>query len=104
MKALLTACCLALLCGCATINNRVVDNHVMEPYSCTCEAVAMCSFIMFPQIMSPGPSQLYWLNLVSVPVGACCFIVDVPLEAVCDTICYPFDKHRLNQKENSNDE
>ena len=102
MKTLLAACCVALLAGCATVNNRVFNESIYspytEPYQSTSEAIAGCTFITVPQIVNPGPLEWTWLNIISVPVGACCFIVDVPLEAVSDTLWYPFDKYQENKR------
>lgn len=101
MKRLILTLSLALLCGCATIQTRIVEGHVTidEPYFCTCTAASMCTFIMFTQVLSPEKFEWHWLNIVTVPVGACCFIVDVPFEAVFDTLFYPFDKYKAVQSE-----
>lgn len=99
MKKLLLSMALLATCGCATINRRVLNNNpITETYQCTGESIAMCTFITVPQIVNPGPFEWQWLNLVTVPIGACCFIVDVPIEAVCDTICYPHDKYCIDIK------
>ena len=107
MKKLMLVTLSACLCGCANINNRVFNESLYspftEPYQSTSEAVAGCTFITVPQIVNPGPIQWTWLNLISVPIGACCFIVDVPLEAVCDTIWYPFDKWYVDKKKEDQD-
>ena len=107
MKQLILALLTTCLCGCATINNRVFNESLYspftEPYQSTSEAVAGCTFITVPQIVNPGPLELCWLNVVSIPIGVCCFIVDVPLEAVCDTIWYPFDRWYINKKKEDED-
>ena len=100
MKRFILALSLVAICGCATINNRVFHENptALEPYQCTSEAIAGCTFITVPQIVNPGPLELQWLNIVTIPIGVCCFIVDVPLEFICDTICYPYDKYQTNKK------
>ena len=95
MKSILVTCCLALLCGCCNINYRLLGGtpDVIKPYECTSEAIAGCTFITVPQIVNPGPLELCWLNVVTIPIGVCCFVVDIPLELICDTICWPYDKY-----------
>ena len=100
MKKLLLALCLLATCGCVTISNRVLDYEpISDPYQCTCESVVWCTFIMFPQVVAPDPFEFQWVNIVSAPIGACCFIIDVPLEAVCDTLCYPHDVYCIKIKQ-----
>ena len=99
MKALLIALCLSVLCGCANINGRILGNDPIEDhYQYTIESIAFCSFITYPQVMAPGPSEFEWINCLTIPIGACCFIIDVPLEAVCDTICYPYDSYVIRKR------
>ena len=43
---------------------------------------------------------LVWQNIFTIPVGCICF-VDVALEGVVDTICYPYDAY-ANNKERGN--
>ena len=94
MKSILIACCLSLFCGCATINNRILGNNtITETYQCTSEGIAWCTFVTFPQIIAAKQLEFQWANIVSVPIGVCCFIVDIPIEFVCDTICWPYDKY-----------
>ena len=97
MKAALILCCLTLIFGCANINNRVFcesfNAPFTDPYQSTGEAIAGCTFITVPQIVNPDPLELMWINAVTIPVGICCFVVDIPLEVICDTVCYPFDKY-----------
>ena len=99
MKKLLLAMSLLTACGCATISDRILDHEpIIETYQCTREGIVWCTFITFPQVLNQGPMEFYWLNLVTVPVGAVCFVVDIPLEFVCDTICYPHDKYCIDIK------
>lgn len=100
MKKLLLALCLLATCGCATIRNRIIDyKPINDTYQCTCESVAWCTFIMFPQVAAPNSFEFQWMNIVSVPIGACCFIIDVPLEAICDTLYYPHDVYCIKIKQ-----
>ena len=95
MRSILALCCLALLCGCCNINYRLLGGtpDAVKPYECTSETIAGCTFITVPQIVNPDPLELMWINAVTIPVGICCFVVDIPLEVICDTVCYPFDKY-----------
>ena len=95
MKVILATLCLTFLCGCVNIGNRVFGDGPVgrDTYFSTQEAIAFCTFITVPQVMSPDSFEFHWINIITIPVGACCFIVDVPLEFVCDTICYPYDKY-----------
>ena len=95
--AILGAC---LLSGCMTTALRVIDRtgHP-EPYQCTEQAFIFCTYISVPQVI--GPEKFEWvpLNIVTVPIGLCCFVVDVPFEFVFDTLCYPMDKYHQMQAE-----
>lgn len=100
MKKLLSILCMACLCGCANIHARFIDKsggHV-EPYFCTGTAATLCTVVAFPQLMSPGGFEWDPINFLSVPVGLCCFVVDVPLEFVCDTVCLPYDWYQNREK------
>ena len=100
MKKLLLLLGLTFLCGCANIHGRFIDNSGghLEPYECTELAIVFCTFISVPQVV--GPEKFEWraLNIITVPVGLCCFIVDVPLDFVCDTLCWPYDKYQTSKK------
>ena len=99
MKKLLLALAMLSTCGCATITTRIMGGEtITDTYQCTMEGIAWCSFITVPQVLNPGPMEWHWLNIVSVPVGVCCFVVDVPIEFVCDTLCYPYDKYCIDIK------
>ena len=101
MKKLLSILCMACLCGCANIQARLVDQsggHV-EPYGCTQIAATFCTVIALPQVMSPGDFEWYAINILTVPAGLCCFVVDVPLEFVCDTVCLPYDWYVNREKD-----
>ena len=102
MKKLLAvlgiACC---LCGCMNINARICDKGgaTIEPYFCTVSAAEMCYIIAIPQTMAPERHGFMALNILSIPLGLCCFVVDVPLEAVCDTLCLPYDWYQTSKAE-----
>ena len=100
MKAILAILFATLLCGCANIHARLIDQSGghLEPYECTQNAIVFCTFITVPQVVGPEKFEWHALNIITVPIGICCFIVDIPLEVICDTICYPYDKYMMNKK------
>lgn len=105
MKKLLAILGAVCLCGCATINDRVLNNcDITDTYQCTQEGIAFCTFVTVPQIMMCDKGQFQWdaMNIFTVPVGVCCFVVDIPLEFVFDTLCWPYDKYRLYHKQTKN--
>lgn len=73
MKQVLAACCLALLCGCATVMNRATsarDSITTDPYLCTSIAASMSCVIMFPQMMMPSGAHAFEpINIISIPMG-----------------------------------
>ena len=100
MKKLLSILGLACLCGCANIHGRLIDQSGghLEPYECTQDAIIFCTFITVPQVIGPEKFEWHALNIITVPAGLCCFIVDVPLEFICDTLCWPYDKYQTSKK------
>ena len=45
---------------------------------------------------------LVWQNILTIPIGCICF-VDVALEGVVDTICYPYDKCVADERSKSDE-
>ena len=102
MKKLLAIIGLVCLCGCMNFNARVRDksNAVIEPYSCTAAACSFCYVIAVPQVMADTAGcEFEAMNIITIPIGLCCFAVDVPLELVCDTVCLPYDVYRTCTKD-----
>lgn len=105
MKQLILALLASCLCGCANIHGRLIDQSGghREPYECTQNAVAFCTFITVPQVLGPEKFEWHALNIVTVPIGLCCFIIDVPLGFVCDTLCWPYDYYQTSKKKEDED-
>lgn len=79
--------------GCVNCYTRfpTTSATIQAPYQCTKEAAALSYIVMFPQIMADsGHKGIVWANMISIPLGCVC-MCDVPLEAVLDTICIPYD-------------
>lgn len=84
-----------LLSGCMNLYTRCpfTDKKIEDTYQSTQETFALSYVVMFPQVLPMNESDgLVWQNIFTIPVGCLCF-VDVALEGVVDTICWPYDSH-----------
>lgn len=90
MKWLMTVLCAALLSGCANVLYRIEPMANGGPYHCT---VSVAEIVALPFQSEPagpegGIAQAYATLLL--PVTA----IDLPLEAVADTLLLPWDFFR----------
>ena len=70
------------------------DGRIEDTYQCTKEMFSWSCVVAFPHVLSPDRDGGFeWLNLLTVPLGVVVFVDDC-CEAVCDTVCYPFDMTR----------
>ena len=99
----LTTCTIALvlmLAGCVNAYVRCpgTEPKIDKTYKSTEASASMVYVIMFPQIAMPSRRNALILeNAISIPIGCLCFI-DVAVEGVVDTACYPIDKVLSNRR------
>ena len=100
-RTLLAFVLASFLSGCMNLYTRCPGTppRIEDTYQSTCSTAGMSYVVMFPQvIMSTGNNEvLYPENIISIPLGCICF-VDVALEAVIDTVCYPADAMLRNNR------
>ena len=92
MKKLVLLCMLTALCGCMNLYTRCpgTDKTIYTTYQCTQEMWSWTEIVAFPQMLAPDGVGLMWINLITVPI-ALIPAADTCLEAVVDTVCYPYD-------------
>lgn len=85
--------CVLLACsGCMNLYTRCpgTDKEIYTTYQCTQEMWGWTIITAFPQVMAPDAEGLMAINLISIPL-AIIPAADTCLEAVVDTVCYPYD-------------
>lgn len=100
MKKFICLILLAATCGCMNLYTRCpgTDKEITTTYQSTQEMIAWTCFVAWPQVMSPDASdEFHAINLVSIPL-AIIPAADTCLEAVVDTVCYPYDYYTTKGK------
>lgn len=91
LKQLLLLALLAC-CGCMNLYTRCpgTDKTIYTTYQCTQEMWGWTIITAFPQALAPDAVGYMWINIITVPL-AIIPAADTCLEAVVDTVCYPYD-------------
>ena len=100
MKKLICLILLAATCGCVNLYTRCpgTDKEIVDTYQCTQEMIAWTCIIAWPQAMSPDCSdKFYPINVITIPL-AIIPAADTCLEAVVDTVFYPYDYYTTKGK------
>ena len=99
MKKLACVLLLAVTCGCMNLYTRCpgTDKQIYTTYQCTQEMWGWTIITAFPQVMAPRAEGFMAINLISIPL-AIIPAADTCLEAVVDTVCYPYDYYTTKGK------
>lgn len=91
-----------LLSGCMNLYVRCpgTSSKICTTYQSTQGACALSYVVMFPQVIGSMSNSLHLCpeNIITVPLGCLCF-VDVPCEAVLDTVFFPVDWMIVDSRE-----
>lgn len=93
ISLLFSICVCVSFCGCLNIANRFDDDwKISYVYSCTCDcAEAIALPFQKKQYGEAGVVQS--ICTMFLPL----FVIDLPFEAVFDTVCLPWDIYKSNQ-------
>lgn len=81
------------LTGCMNLYTRCpgTDSKIESCYQSTRWMGTLSVVVAFPQIMSSGASDSFYMeNIITIPCGLVC-LADTACEAVLDTVFLPFD-------------
>ena len=101
MKKLVCILLLAATCGCMNLYTRCpgTDKEITTTYQSTYEMSCWTLIVAFPQALdlSDTYNGWQWFNCLTVPL-AIIPAADTCLEAVVDTVCYPYDYYTTKGK------
>lgn len=100
MRKFFLVCLITVFTGCMNLCTRCpgTSGRIKDTYQCTKEMADWTLIVAFPQVLAiEGDRGFSWYNLLTIPLSAIVFVDDC-CEAVCDTICYPFDNTRKPEK------
>ena len=100
MKKLVLLPIFSTFLGCMNLYTRCpgTDKTIYTTYQCTQEMWSWTEIVAFPQMLAPDGVGLMWINLITFPM-ALIPAADTCLEAVVDTVCYPYDITKKPKKD-----